>query len=269
MKHKIIKYKIGWIVLFLCQILFSTAILAKDKDKKETPKPVKPAVSVATGMTSSMELQLNSAISKLEQQLSYKLEQQSALTPDRMVDIKEKLSPAVISDRSKAGQLMAYLDQNPDKVRNIADLNFADITTCPIGVSFLTGTNASVMLGILEARIDPADPSHAKLLIFMRIKFELNGVPRDLFFGVDNLRFTKKGFVDRGGFKAVLLGDYVIPGKKWSLLLKGGSGVGDRSYNNTTTFIDFDCNEFSEASLAAEVVFPRSDLLPYDPLSSS
>jgi hypothetical protein len=63
-------------------------------------------------MTSSMELQLNSAISKLEQQLSYNLEQQSALAPDRMLDIKEKLSPAVISDRSKAGQLMAYLEKD-------------------------------------------------------------------------------------------------------------------------------------------------------------
>ncbi len=252
-KFNIAKMKKIKLFVYICIVLsFQNILFAKEIDDKTNINN--------QSTNSSIQLQLNSALSRLEQQLANS-SIEIGKHYDNMSDVVESNSSIVEDDRSTASKLMTYLDANPDKVKSITDFSFEDLTTLPVGLKFKAGQNNQIYLGILQAVFKE---NYAELTVFARIKFTIDGVERDLFFGIDQLKFTRKGFVNGGGFRAVLLGNYVIPGKKWTLVLKGGSGIGDRTFDNTKTYVDFDCNDFQEASLAADIIFPRSVLLPYD-----
>lgn len=79
-----------------------------DKDKNKDEKTV---IQPASSMSSALQVQLNSAINNLELQLASKLEHQAYAKPDMMLDVKENLSAQELGDRTKASQLMTYLDQ--------------------------------------------------------------------------------------------------------------------------------------------------------------
>lgn len=221
--------------------------------------PTKQIKGSATVLNAAQQLQLNKALAGLEQSLAANAANLNFV--DQMQDMQETVSLAAESDRQVAQKLMSYLDDNPEKVKDILSLNFEDLTRLPIGLTAKLKDDARVTLGVLEAKFFP---TYAEVTVFARIVFTVDNTQRDLFFGVDGIKFTRNGFVDGGGFRAVLLGDYLIPGDKWTIRLRGGSGKGDRDYDGSKTFVNFDCNDFQEASLSADVIFPRSVLLPYD-----
>ncbi|SOE21243.1 hypothetical protein SAMN06298216_1714 [Spirosomataceae bacterium TFI 002] len=244
----------------LKQLLVLLLLLGFAPLKAEEGDPPNKLKSTQIGqLNSTMQLQLNSALANLEQSLMASAAHTSGV--DGMQDLQEQVSPAAEDDRQVAQKLMGYLDDNPEKVKALAELNFEDLTRLPIGLSAELSDASRVTLGILEAKFFP---TYAEVTVFARIVFTLDNVTRDLFFGVDGIQFTRNGFVNGGGFRAVLLGDYIIPGEKWTIRLRGGSGKGDRDYDGSKTYVNFDCNTFQEASLSGDVIFPRSVLLPYD-----
>lgn len=190
--------------------------------------------------------------------------QEVFIKPDFMLDLKEAVSEAAADDRSTASRLMAYLDNNPGQLRE--DLEWNDLTVLPVGLKKRLSDNSSITLGILSAQFYP---THADLTVFVRLITPVNSEnssvkERELFFGIEGITLTRQGGMADMGFKAVLLGDYLLPFKDWTVNLKGGI---DKSIIPTTddpnrTYVEFDCGEFKELNIAADVIVPRSKLVP-------
>ncbi|WP_375448451.1 hypothetical protein [uncultured Fibrella sp.] len=224
---------------------------------------VLPVASMA--VSPQLESQLDAALVRMQPQLE---SAQVIVKPDAMTDLPVFVGEQAESDRSTARRLMSYLDKNPDKVKALESLNFEDLTKCPIGLSQKLTDGSSLILGILEAKFTPTG---AKLTIFARLTFTTDNPDpalktRDLFLGVDNVPFTREGGLGSSlngdtGFRAVLLGDFVVPMKSWTLVLRGGTGITDAG---SPTYVDMACNSFKEASLGAAIIFPRDVLVPYD-----
>ncbi len=109
-----------WFVLF-------PALLYAHEDK---PTPVKPKQSYSqnmVGVSSSMQLQLDNALLKLEQQLGQNHMESQIF--DAMDNLPLMVTAEAENDRSTAENLMKYLDDNPDKLRNLSSLNFESLTT--------------------------------------------------------------------------------------------------------------------------------------------
>lgn len=215
-----------------------------------------------------MQAELDAALTRLQAQLA----NSSPVVSDLVTTLPVTLTDQAADDRSTARRLMGFLDNNPNRVKAITELTFDDLMVLPVGLKIPLSDNSQVMVGILKAEFLP---THAELTVFVRMQMEINDPntsdrSRDLFFGVDKLKFTREGgFSGGGSFRAVLLGDFVLPMRNWTLVLKGGTGIapptsGTVAGPSQPTYVDIECNNFKEASLGARLIFPRTVLIPFD-----
>ncbi|MFN3589275.1 MAG: hypothetical protein ACK4UP_07810 [Spirosomataceae bacterium] len=203
---------------------------------------------------SADQFQLDNALANLQGKLTSQIP-----LLDHMENIELNVSDSVASNRGQASSMFSYLDQNPEKVKTF--ISFEDLVTLPIGLKQNLKDNTEVSLGIYSVEYTS---SGARLTVFVRIKMKVNdsNTERVLLFGSDAVTFTRSGGLGAGGtFKVALLGDYPIPMKNWTLVLKGASEMGN--INSSTTFASFNCDTFSGAGLGLDIVFPRDVLVPF------
>ncbi|UTA66947.1 hypothetical protein [Emticicia sp. 21SJ11W-3] len=255
--------KIWALLLLVCG--FTLAAHASDDGpgtkKKESDKPLPAAVAVdeAAVPKAAVNAELHKAFAKLQTQLS------AQGYVDKMEDLKLFVPPSATNDRSAAAKVFNHLDNNPDKV--LADINYDDLFKVPVGIKEVISDNSEIMLGISEVNFFS---DHAEATIFVRYKFMLDNPDveqkeRDLFFGVSGVRISRSGGMkgtSGSPIKLVLLGDFPIPMKSWTMTLKGAASAA--STDLSKTFIQYDCGKFAGLSIAADVVFPRNVIVPFN-----
>ncbi len=250
--------------LLLClQVLLWLPVFAygeeKDPVRKAAGKPAaRPAVASAR-LASGLD-------AALADYLSMDTRAMSVIPEDRMTDLSEYVSMQAEDDRQVAGKMMSFLDQNPDKLRD--ELVFEDLVVLPVGVKKKLNDKSVLTIGVLKAEFKP---TYAELTIFIRLNTQVNNqtggkTNRDLFFGVEGIKLTKQGGMSAATFKAVLLGDFILPFNEWAIHLKGGIDKSITPAPNDTErcYVQFDCGAFQELNIAADIVIPRSKLLPCD-----
>jgi hypothetical protein len=260
-------------ILHIVQLLVLTSTLVFGKSGGDNPPkdvPKKP-VSFTINQngwqpTSAVSPQLQSS---LDVALNHHLQIQEAANVqivDKMDNIPFFVSEQADDDKSTARKMMSFLDANQDRVKE--DIDFEDLTTLPIGLKKKLGDKSVVTIGILKVDFKQ---THAEVTVFIRLTTPINSEnstdkDRDLFFGVENLKFTKQSGFGAADFKAVLLGDYLLPMKNWTVRLKGGLDKSIAPSENDTQrcYVKFECGGFKELNVAADIVVPRSVLLPYD-----
>ncbi|QEC44688.1 hypothetical protein [Pseudobacter ginsenosidimutans] len=134
-----------------------------------------------------------------------------------------------------------------------------DLNELPIGLK-RTISNVTYKLAISSAIFHE---TFAELTIFAKV--EIPQSPGQLFFGVSGLKLSYKGGII-GDAKLCLLGNVPINinGGNSQVILKGGFNLNKGQAADDLTFLSMDCNGFKEMGIAADVVFPRSLLIPCD-----
>jgi hypothetical protein len=210
-------------------------------------------------------------------------EGQSHLAPDLLLSIAESklrlaartaylaaeakdygavVSAAAQADRDTAAGLFSYLDSRGSFVDS---LRGSDLMVLPVGVRKNLGSgNGSLEIGILRVQFLP---TKALLTAYVRLKIpspdpNSSIKERELFFGANDVEFSRDGGLS-GDFKLVLLGDFVQPLGNMTLRFKGGL---NRFTGATTalTYATVSCQQLAEIGIAADVLFPRSMLVPID-----
>lgn len=134
-----------------------------------------------------------------------------------------------------------------------------DLNELPIGLK-RTLNNVTYKLAISSI---VSHKNHYELTVFARV--ELPQSPGVLFFGASGIKLSRSGKIIGDG-KLVLLGDVSIPlGSGAALVLKGDFSTSNGQTSGDLTYITMDCAGFKEMGIAADVVFPRSMLIPCTP----
>jgi hypothetical protein len=254
MKNIYIKF---FVLLFI--ILGRTELGFSKEDPQKKPISSNKKESNSTiALKQDAQNELNTALNNFNASLS----STQTTVIDKMEDIDLDVSALAEENRSKAQKTMAYLDQNPDKVK--AFLSFEDLVTFPVGFKQKLADNSEVTVGIFSVEFDQTG---ASCTFFIRLRTKIDDYSqgsseRDMLFGVSGIKFTKQGGMS-GEIKAGLLGDFTIPGKNWTVKLIGG-GDNISSPDLGKTYVKFTCDKFQEAKVSAEVVFPRNVVVPYD-----
>ncbi|WP_337045152.1 hypothetical protein [Emticicia sp. 17c] len=261
--------KILLVVHLLLWLCIPTQAKRGDEDK---PKDGKPNAVIQPLPVAGNDAFEGKAVSfHVQQDLNIALERYKEQQKGNVITYVDKMDniPAFVSemaedDRGTASKLMSFLDQNPDRVKE--DIGFEDLTILPVGIKKRLGDQSFVTMGILRAEFKA---QYAELTVFVRLQTKINSKSssikqRDLFFGIEKLRFTKQGGLSASSFKAVLLGDYLLPFEKWTVKLKGGLDKTETPSDNDPNrcYVEFDCGSFKGANIVADVVVPRSVLLP-------
>jgi hypothetical protein len=174
--------------------------------------------------------------------------------------------------RQKVNKIISKADSTFKILQRLGQLlNFEKFSSglkvqFPIGLhQDFSGENAGVDIGFMNLRMTP---SVNYLTVFARMKLPIKN-PRngenyqDIFFGADSVKISHDGNI-LGDCKLVLLGDVSVPFGKGVFTLKGGFDMATGEIPEGITYVRLDCNRFKEVSVAAELVFPRSLLLPID-----
>lgn len=232
----------------------------KDKTPASSrPLPAETAVNNAAFiLEADQQLGLDEAIRKLQSTGAF-----SAPAFDPMEDLALTINAAVEDDRSKARKLMAYLDSHNDKITSALD--FESLMTLPVGLKKTLSDNSEVMIGIYSVEFDNSQGAEATLFCRLITQVETGDggrEEREILFGVSGVRFTKKGGLMSNEIKAVLLGDFTIPAKNWTIKLNGAPAMGVPS--SSQTYLAFDCNGFKQVNINADIIFPRNVIVPYD-----
>ncbi len=159
--------------------------------------------------------------------------------------------------RNMAANTVAQLDQN----NHYTDfLTQADLNELPVGLK-RTVNNITYKLAISSAVFHP---TYAELTIFAKV--EIPQKPGVLFFGVSGLKLSYEGGI-LGDAKLVLLGDVHIDfnGGNGEIVLRGGLDIVNGQRLDGLTYLSMDCKGFKEMGLSADVIFPRSLLVPCTP----
>ncbi|RYZ33951.1 MAG: hypothetical protein EOP49_35140 [Sphingobacteriales bacterium] len=215
------------------------------------------STALSTATTAGLEHALQRALTHLPKKTGSRiLAEQPAL-------IEPKLAVATSAERDSAASLFRYLDSRNNYVE---ELTLQDLTVLPVGLKKQIG-NRTVELGILKVTFFP---QHAELTVFARIKASMpdpySGVnERELFFGADQVHFTRDGGLT-GDFKLVLLGDYVVPMGNMTLRLRGGLNRFTGATEDLT-YATFNCGGLVGLGVAGDVLFPRSMLVPIEPVT--
>lgn len=249
-------YPIFKYVLLLSFLWFR--VNAEDKKPvRENPNPVN-LKNAQTTLSEEEMRELNKAIEKLN------LGQVAqALVVDNMEDIPLEVSSATEDNRAQARKLMSYLDNNPDKLTT--SLSFESLMTLPVGVKKTLSDNSEVTIGVYSVTFDNNQGADATIFCRMTTQVETASggrEERDLLFGVSGVRFTKTGGLISNSMKAVLLGDFTIPSKNWTIVLRGAEAIGNPE--TSETYLQFNCEGFTGAQISADIVFPRNVIVPYD-----
>ena len=171
-----------------------------------------------------------------------------------------RVSEAAQSERDTAAGLFSFLDSRGGYVDS---LRGSDLTVLPVGIRKALGSgNGALEIGILKVRF-LAD--RALLTVYVRLKIpspdpNSSIKERELFFGADDVVFSRDGGL-AGDFKLVLLGDFVQPLGNMTLRFIGGLN----RYTGATdalTYATVSCVRLVGLGVAAEVIFPRSMLVP-------
>jgi hypothetical protein len=194
--------------------------------------------------------------------LNRSLESVSARKPlVETATIEPKLAATTSAERDSAASMFRYLDSRNNYVE---ELTLQDLTVLPVGIKKQIG-NRTVELGILKVTFFP---QHAELTVFARVVASMpdpySGVnERELFFGADQVHFTRDGGFT-GDFKLVLLGDYVVPMGNMTLRLRGGFNR-QTAATQDLTYATFSCGGLVGLGVVGDVLFPRSMLVPIEP----
>ena len=168
------------------------------------------------------------------------------------------------ADRDTAAGLFNFLDSRNNYVEN---LQLQDLTVLPVGLKkSLSDNNGLLEIGILKAIFFT---DRAELSVFVRLKIpspDPNSTikERELFFGADKVVFSRDGGL-LGDFQLVLLGDFVQPLGNMTLRFKGGLNRFVSPDIATQTYATVSCESLAGLGIAAEVIFPRSMLVPINP----
>ncbi|MBV4357202.1 hypothetical protein [Pinibacter aurantiacus] len=172
--------------------------------------------------------------------------------------VGKQIGADALSDTSK---LKAFADTMVAKVeqmdRWLETIQPDDLNELPIGLK-KTISNVTYKLAVSSAIFYE---TYAELTVYAKVEIPQN--PKQLFFGISGLKLSYKGGII-GDAKLVLLGNVPINinGGNSQVVLKGGLNMKNGQAMDDLTFITMDCNGFKEMGLAADVVFPRSLLLP-------
>lgn len=175
------------------------------------------------------------------------------------------VSDSSSSERQKARSVFAALDAENQYQDSLS--SFEDLRVLPIGIRKKVGNN-TIELAITKGTIYA---NKAELTVYIRMTMPVSdpnssAKERQLFFGADQVGITRSGGLT-GDFRAVLLGDFILPLRSFTIILKGGGGLAPNGQvNGAVTYAQFSCGSgFKEARLVADVVFPRDVLVPLDP----
>lgn len=266
------KYVFKTLAILLFTSLSLIARTNKDDDKGKSPSntPNTKATSlVKVGMSSRsavmveregvaapsiVQSDLDEAVERLQHKLA-----DNAIVEDNLANVPLNLTSEAAEDRLNAEKLFRYLDNNKQKVYDL--LKMEHLVQLPVGIRFPVTKETDALLGILKVEFKP---DHAELTVFLRYKFHVkdsNSPERDLFLGAEGIHFTKEGGL-QNTFKVSLLGDFTLPMGSWSLIMKGGMGVGDQDYSKT--FAEINCGDLVGGSVQGQIVFPTSVIKPYN-----
>jgi hypothetical protein len=140
-----------------------------------------------------------------------------------------------------------------------AFVNFLDpavIHQLPIGLSKTIG-NTKVLVAVSGVIFKK---EYAELTVFAKVSIPQKN--KSLFFGATGIKLSYSGGII-GDAKLALLGDVSIPFNNGSatVVLKGGFDMSTGQVLDKT-FVTIDCNGFKELGIAADLLFPRSMLVP-------
>lgn len=178
------------------------------------------------------------------------------------------VSAAAQADRDTAAGLFNFLDSRGNYVES---LQLQDLTVLPVGMKkTLSDGNGSLELGILKANFF-AD--RAELSVFVRLKIaspdpNSSLKERELFFGADKVVFSRDGGLKQD-FRLVLLGDFVQPLGNMTLRFKGGLNRFTAPDIDAQTYATVSCETLAGLGVAADVIFPRSMLVPINETDGS
>lgn len=135
-----------------------------------------------------------------------------------------------------------------------------DLNELPIGLK-KTVSNITYKLAVSSV---VARENYSELTVFARVEIPQN--PKVLFFGISGLKLSHTGGII-GDAKLVLLGDVPINigGSNGQLILRGDFNISNGQTVGDLTYITMNCSGFKEMGIAADVVFPRSVLIPCHP----
>ncbi len=163
-----------------------------------------------------------------------------------------------------AQETLAEVEANHSWVGSFGD---EDLAHLPIGITHNQETqggndNIEYTVAIAKAFFTA---EYTELTAFVRIRLPQSddtGLPRELFFGADNLKLSHEGGVI-GDWKLVLLGDVNIPfnNNSWLLRFKGGYDY-TSGHTNQLTYVTLDCEGVKELSLEGQVQFSRKMIVP-------
>lgn len=173
------------------------------------------------------------------------------------------VSPVALDERTEARRAFASLDARDQYVEG--NLSYEDLVTLPVGIRKKIG-ESTIEMAVSKA-VFLSDK--AELTVYIRMTIPVadastGTTDRVLFFGADRVGVTRNGGLT-GDFRAVLLGDFVLPLRNYSIVLRGGVGMAQYGQvaGDDFTYAEFSCGSgFKEARIVAEVVFPREVLIP-------
>jgi hypothetical protein len=256
------------LTLFVLWLLPKGTLAGEDKPVKPEPLPGAPAVASVSALEQKVHADLNAAFSNLNTANT------RSIAKDLMQDLSAIAQTAEIQNaRSEARNVFAFLDQGGGGGYQ-TELSFGSLVTLPVGVKKKVG-NVETAIGVHSVRF-LAD--HAEVTMFVKMVFPVENSSagekeRVLYFGAKGIHFTRTGGL-QGPFEAALLGDFILPFENWSIVFKGnnslldfsdplGSGI-NCSSNLDYCSVRIGCDQFEQATLAAEIVFPSNLLVPFN-----
>ena len=158
------------------------------------------------------------------------------------------------NNKSKA---IGTFDQLESSKKYVDNLKPSDLNELPIGMQ-RTISNITYTIAVSSAVFNK---DYAELTVYAKVKIPQKDYP--LFFGLSGLKLSYQGGII-GDAKLVLLGDMPISinGGNAAVILKGGLDMTTGQAMSDLTYITMDCSGFRQMGIAADVVFPRSLLIP-------
>lgn len=271
---------IYWLWCFLC--VFSIKVFAgseigpakdkpddKDKGKIAVTETAKPQASFAVSKSTASQMSL--ALQKAMSQMGASQKSQRIVIRQETAQMLKALNDST-RQTAKIQKLKKQADSTFKLLERISQLipfeefGSGKVIEFPIGLhQDLPGENAGVDIGFTNAKIT-RDIAYLTVFVRMRLplKNALTGEPyQDIFFGADSLKLSHDGNLI-GDSRLALLGDISIPFGKAIMTLKGGLDMSKGTVADTITSVTLDCNRFKEVSVNAELLFPRSMLVPID-----
>ncbi|HEU4553801.1 MAG TPA: hypothetical protein VFS25_13250 [Chitinophaga sp.] len=242
---------------FYCRIVTLLAILsfgwrlpaiAGNTDSLKTPAPAVTPLAVENAFTATR------SFPEIDRQLLAG----TVPAPAEGLFTEEYLQAAYGADSANPyrEQAKAAFLQMDKENRYTTSLSPDDLNVLPIGL-YRKVNNTTVKIAVSNATFYP---TYAELTVYA--KLEIPQEPHEIFFGIKGIKLSYNGGI-LGDAKLVLLGDIPIRinGGAAALILKGGMNM-ETGQGLDLTYVTMDCNGFKELGLSAEVVFPRTMLVP-------